>query len=161
MTAAPLFGVDAVALDRMADLSAARGEALLARVAGPDDAEVASTLPPGAELAVLFAVKEAVVKAVGGRPEGFRWTDVVTVASATQTSAAVAGAAAVPAEAAEILDALGAQVSAQSRGSLGVRLTGSLQDRLLCGAAQYGVRDGHVLAAVTLWTTDVAEPVPA
>ena len=68
------IGIDVVSVARVRGSLEQWGETFRARLSGPDERAVW----PADELAVAtcLAVKEAVVKALGGRGRGFRWADV-------------------------------------------------------------------------------------
>jgi phosphopantetheine--protein transferase-like protein len=68
-----LFGVDAVDLDRIEALMSRHGERFLERIASPSEKLWFLAEPSASTAGLLFAVKEAVIKAVGGRPSGFTW----------------------------------------------------------------------------------------
>jgi len=145
-------GVDAVELDRVLRLGPRA--TLLHRIAADGETEFADALdaqfgePVG--VAALLAVKEAVVKAVGGRPAGFTWRD-----------AAVRSLPAPPAEAAAVLRGVANDLLAGTDRRCGVALTGSfaagggpfdVPDVVdVGGAAVHGLHHGHVVAAVVLW----------
>ncbi|MFC7612584.1 phosphopantetheinyl transferase [Actinokineospora soli] len=74
MTAPPvLVGVDVVEVDRISRAVAYSGPAYARHVTAPDE----PPLHPDPDLATAagVAVKESLVKALGGRPAGFSWHD--------------------------------------------------------------------------------------
>ena len=154
MSAGLLIGVDAVELDRVGRLAGPGGTDLYDRVAAAGEREMAAEVArsfdrPRAGPAALLAVKEAAVKAAGGRPRGFTWRDVVLGPEQPE----------VPAEAAAVLASFEEDGLPAARWSCGVRLTGpgtGLRTRLdpgrrPPGAARFGLFEDHLFAVVVLW----------
>lgn len=74
MTAPPvLFGVDVVDVARVTRAMAYSGPAYTRHVTSPAEHDLHTD--PGLATAATVAVKECLVKAVGGRPPGFSWHD--------------------------------------------------------------------------------------
>ncbi|SDP95925.1 4'-phosphopantetheinyl transferase superfamily protein [Lentzea jiangxiensis] len=74
MTAPPmLFGVDVVDVARVTRAMSYSGPAYTRHVASPAERDLHAD--PGLATAAAVAVKECLVKAVGGRPRGFSWHD--------------------------------------------------------------------------------------
>ena len=74
MTAPPvLVGVDVLDVARITRAMAYSGDRYAAHVAGPAEADLHPD--PALSVAAAVAVKECLVKAVGGRPPGFSWHD--------------------------------------------------------------------------------------
>jgi holo-[acyl-carrier protein] synthase len=146
-----LIGVDAVELDRVGALAGPGGTDLYDRVAAPGEREVAAEVArsfdrPAAGPAALLAVKEAAVKAAGGRPRGFTWRDVVLDHDQPD----------VPAEAAAVLGSFEEDGLTAASWSCGVRLTGAWDRaphpaRTGVGAARLGLFEDHLFAVVVLW----------
>ncbi|SHN27609.1 4'-phosphopantetheinyl transferase superfamily protein [Cryptosporangium aurantiacum] len=120
-------GIDVVEVDRVARLVARYGGRLRRTIGSPAEASwAASTV----RVAALFAVKEATVKAVGGRPPGFRWSGV----SVTPSDAV-----------SPVLDALVDGVGLTSFSGVRVDWPGAFS-----GVGRWGAADGHVYAAVVM-----------
>jgi holo-[acyl-carrier protein] synthase len=154
-----LFGIDVLATDRVASMMARHGEALMAALVGPGDHGALS----GADLAaaVTLAVKEATIKAVGGRPAGFCWPDI-EVADAPRDDA-------VPAHVGALFDEfsraaafglahcvtvhLGPALAAAAAPQILPLDTRSFSH--LRGSGQWGEIGGQVFAVVALWTAEV------
>ncbi|SDF44919.1 holo-[acyl-carrier protein] synthase [Lentzea fradiae] len=74
MTAPPLlFGVDLVDVARVTRAMSYSGPAYTRHVTSPGERDLHAD--PGLATAATVAVKECLVKAVGGRPPGFSWHD--------------------------------------------------------------------------------------
>ncbi|MCG8926916.1 4'-phosphopantetheinyl transferase superfamily protein [Lentzea sp. CC55] len=74
MTAPPmLFGVDVVDVARVTRAMSYSGPAYTRHVASPAERDLHAD--PGLATAAAVAVKECLVKAIGGRPRGFSWHD--------------------------------------------------------------------------------------
>ena len=67
-------GVDIIEIDRVADVIARHGDRFLTRIFTPD--EIAHCRGRVHELAVRFAAKEAVMKALGTGVRGVGWKDI-------------------------------------------------------------------------------------
>ena len=91
MSSAPgpplVFGVDTVAVERVRDLWSTFGDALARRVATAAEAAWAGAAPE--RYAALLAVKESAVKALGGRPPGFRWQCIEVLTSRSASGGAL------------------------------------------------------------------------
>lgn len=162
-TAPPLlFGVDAVAVERVRTLLPAYGDRFAQRVATPAEAEwvvgvgggETSTDGCAERLATLLAVKESAVKCLAGRPPRFRWQAVELEVAADPP--AIAGAVA------DTFEAFAAGVDLDGAVDVACRLTGVALDRSLellraapwadlRGVARYGTRGDTVLAVVAFW----------
>lgn len=140
-----LVGVDVVEVARIARLLDRESERMHRTIATPAEVAWVSDAGPGAatvRTAALFAVKEAVIKALGGRPPRFRWPQIELVATR--------GHAVEP-----VLDAFAAGVGLAASTDVLVVLSGGCLDRvgLRLGRAsaavvgRWGVRDGRVFAA--------------
>ncbi len=70
-----LFGVDLVEVDRVDRAVALSGPVYLGHMNAPDEPGLHDN--PTLAVAASVAVKECLVKAVGGRPPGFSWHDFV------------------------------------------------------------------------------------
>ena len=68
-----LFGVDVVDVARVTRAMSYSGPAYTRHVASPAERDLHAD--PGLATAAAVAVKECLVKAVGGRPRGFSWHD--------------------------------------------------------------------------------------
>ncbi|MFI7585840.1 4'-phosphopantetheinyl transferase superfamily protein [Spongisporangium articulatum] len=146
-----LLGVDVTEVGRVAELIDRYGAAAVRRVC--DDAEIGRVGLEPARLAAVFALKESAIKAMGGRPAGFRWQSIGT---------ADAPAHAVPAEARRLLDDFVRDVGAGSQLAVEVSCTlaGRSAERAarllpgpgeIRGAGSYLTQDGHMFAAVCFW----------
>jgi phosphopantetheinyl transferase (holo-ACP synthase) len=152
-------GVDAVELDRIACL-AGPGESnpfgrLYDRVAAAGERELAAAVDaafglPAAGAAALLAVKEAAVKAAGGRPPRFTWRDVVCMADLPD----------LPPDAAAVLASFEDDVLPGVVDTFGVRLGGAWGGASATaarfgaarlGAARFGLHADHLFAVVVLW----------
>lgn len=152
-TAPPLlFGVDAVAVERVRTLLPAYGDRFARRVATPAEAEWACG--SAQRLATLLAVKESAVKCLAGRPPRFRWQAVELEVAADPP--VIAGAVA------DTFEAFAAGVDLDGAVDVACRLTGVALDRSLellraapwadlRGVARYGTRGDTVLAVVAFW----------
>jgi holo-[acyl-carrier protein] synthase len=84
VTAPPvLFGVDVVDVARVTRAMSYSGPAYAQHVTSP--AELDLHTDPGLATAATVAVKECLVKAVGGRPPGFSWHDFEAIGDAPFT----------------------------------------------------------------------------
>jgi len=72
------IGVDIIEVDRVEKAVARWGELFLKRMY--TDAELALCHSRPSSLATRFAAKEAVIKALGGRSQGFRWREIEILA---------------------------------------------------------------------------------
>jgi phosphopantetheinyl transferase (holo-ACP synthase) len=172
-TAPPLvFGVDAVAVERVGKLLPAYGHRLARRLATAAEAAwvvgvgggETSTDGSADRLAALLAVKESAVKCLAGRPPGFRWqcVELALEADPPVTSGAVAAT----------FEAFAAGVELAGGTDVACRLTGVALDRgvdllraapwsavgvgrgetgTIRGMARYGTLDGTVLAVAAFW----------
>lgn len=154
-----LVGIDAVETGRITGLIDRYGAAAVRRVCTSAEIDWVGpvTAPDAAErLAAVFALKESAIKAMTGRPPGFRWQSLQT---------RVRPPFAVPVEVATLMgdfvSDLGAELAAETGcqvvGGSATRLAGLLpghSDRRgrVLGAGRYLVRDGHVLATVCFWS---------
>jgi holo-[acyl-carrier protein] synthase len=153
--------VDTVAVERVRDLWSTYGDALARRVATAAEAAWAGAAPE--RYAALLAVKESAVKALGGRPPGFRWQSIELLRPRSASSGAVSGGPEpVPAAVGGTLSAFAAGVRLGDESDVACRLTGVGLDRArtvlgagpgaaIRGAARHGTLDGHVLAVVSFW----------
>jgi hypothetical protein len=176
VTAAPplLFGVDAVPVERVRKLLPAYGDRFARRLA--TRAEAAWAGGSAERLAALFAVKEAAVKCLAGRPPGFRWQTVeLAVEPGVEPGPGPgvepgpepgpgpgAGPPAVSGAVAATFEAFAAGVELDAGADVACRLTGVALDRGLelmhaapwgtvRGMARYGTRGDTVLAVVAFW----------
>ncbi len=78
------FGVDVVAVTRAAQLLERFGNAIVERVATEPEARWVGNSP--GRLGVVLGLKEAAIKAMAGRPDGFRWQQVETGLGSLVTS---------------------------------------------------------------------------
>jgi phosphopantetheinyl transferase (holo-ACP synthase) len=170
VTAAPplLFGVDAVAVPRVAALLPAYGDRFARRVATPAEADWVVGVGGGEtgtggsaeRLATLLAVKESAVKCLAGRPPRFRWQAVELLVEGAAAPPATSGAVAATVE------AFAAGVGLDGGTDVECRLTGVALDRGLellraapwteiRGFARYGTLGDTVLAVAAFWEESV------
>ena len=153
---APLHGVDVVAVERAAELLAKFGDTVVRRVCTPSEASWVSLTPR--RLAVLLGLKESAIKAIAGRPDGFRWQMVET--SAGELRVPFPRRAGLPDPVHAVLDGFAAGIGLSEVEAVTVRLAKPALERAdellpgpgeLLGAGVFGVRDGHLFAATTFW----------
>ena len=158
-----LFGVDVVDVGRVNRAMAHSGPAYAAHVSDP--AEAALHPDPVLATAASVAVKECLVKAVGGRPTGFSWHDFAATGDTPYAGREWAGPLLTEAvgpveEATEV--ALTEQCTYVVRGASGqaalTRFTGrtgedtpSAAEPTVVGAARWGWR-GDLIVAVAILT---------
>lgn len=163
-----LFGIDIVPLARVEGMLARYGDTLTTRLAADDERAGPAATPAAHHVAALIAIKEATIKAVGGRPPGFGWHGINVTPSL----------AAPPADIAALFDEFWREVGwtlpvAGGAHPIAVRVTPTmaalvasrLPDELVppaaearvpdvAGLGQWGVRAGDVLAVVAMWRGD-------
>ncbi|APU13230.1 MULTISPECIES: 4'-phosphopantetheinyl transferase superfamily protein [Actinoalloteichus] len=168
-TVAVLLGVDIVERGRLRRMLSDLGDVYLRQVATPSERKLHTG---AADAAPDFAVKECLIKAVGGRPDGFSWHDFER---ASAVGSVPPPAPAVPAQAEEIDDevtalldeaaaGLGAAtgfaltttdtyaVRGASRTAALARLAPGQGGLSVTGAARWGL-DESVLVALAVVTT--------
>jgi len=159
-----VFGVDVVALSRAQQLLDRYGAAIGERVAIPEEAAWIFAGPDSAiRLGALLGMKEASIKAMGGRPEPFRWQHISTSAgdlTATFRVPPVIQPGGWPPAVTEVLRGFGAGMGLAELTTAGCAVHGPGLDRVtqqlpgagtVRGAGCFGVRLEHVFAAVCFW----------
>ena len=134
------MGVDALQPDRVAQAMARWGPVYVGRVCSP--AEQAEWGIGTGGVAVCLAVKECLIKAVGGRPHPFSWHDLRVGGVACRTAGRL------------LVDAgraLGAATGVTRFHSTGCAVRG----RALCGAALWGESEDLIVAVVVLVEEDL------
>jgi phosphopantetheinyl transferase (holo-ACP synthase) len=151
-----VFGVDVVALSRAQQLLERYDEVILRRVATAQEAEWIGTAP--ARLGAVLGLKEAAIKAMGGRPDPFTWQQISIEACGQpgQRAAEVLGGFAAGLQLAEFTT-----ISCQLHGVSADRVAAQLGaasapggSGSVFGAGCFGVRDDHLFAAVCFWKED-------
>ncbi|MFD7658235.1 phosphopantetheinyl transferase [Actinosynnema sp. NPDC059797] len=153
-----LFGVDVVDVARVTRAMSYSGPAYARHVASPTEREL--HVDPGLATAATVAVKECLVKAVGGRPPGFSWHDFEASGEAPLPGAGWAD---------PLLDAAVPEVEAATRVSMTercaytvggasgsaalARLAGPREGAAVVGLARWGFRGDLIVALAILTTT--------
>ncbi|MFI9008208.1 phosphopantetheinyl transferase [Actinosynnema sp. NPDC053489] len=154
-----LFGVDVVDVSRVTRAMAYSGPAYTRHVASPDEHDL--HVDPGLATAATVAVKECLVKAVGGRPPGFSWHDFEARGEASLPGVEWADpllAAAVPEVEAATLVSMTECRAYAVRGASGSAALARLTERsagdgaAVVGLARWGFR-GDLIVAVAILTT--------
>ncbi|WP_245786678.1 4'-phosphopantetheinyl transferase superfamily protein [Lentzea albida] len=163
MTAPPmLFGVDVVDVARVTRAMSYSGPAYTRHVVSPGERDLHAD--PGLATAATVAVKECLVKAVGGRPRGFSWHDFEACGEVPLPGAEWADpllAAAVPEVEAATRVAMTERCAYTVLGASGAaalaRLTGRsaapADGEAVVGMARWGVRGDLIVAVAILIIT--------
>jgi phosphopantetheinyl transferase (holo-ACP synthase) len=158
-----LFGVDVMAVDRVQAAMARQPTRLAATVADPAEWRRFPTTAPALACAALLTLKEATIKAIGGRPVGTGWRGTEIVGPGSELPDPIAGlveefirAVRVPAgyrvglrldHAHDRAAALQLGPAPTGRGGDGSAWTS--------GLGWWGERDGEVYAVAALWTENL------
>lgn len=160
MTAPPvLFGVDVVDVARVTRAMSYSGPAYARHVTSPGERDLHAD--PGLATAAAVAVKECLVKAVGGRPPGFSWHDFETCGEVSPPGAEWADpllAAAVPeveaATGVSVTERCACTVSGASGAAALARFTERSTDpgdgAAVLGMARWGFRGDLIVALAIL-----------
>ncbi|AOS61972.1 4'-phosphopantetheinyl transferase superfamily protein [Actinoalloteichus hymeniacidonis] len=161
--AAVLLGVDIVERDRLGRMISDLGDAYRKQVV--TQTERHRHREP-IEAAAAFAIKECLIKAVGGRPDGFRWHDfeqacaeppgattLATVEGDDPTALLDEAAAALQAATGiELTTAAPYDVHGASRAAALARLAPGRPAQRVLGAARWGHNDIVIAALAVVWT---------
>jgi holo-[acyl-carrier protein] synthase len=134
-----VIGVDVLEAARVERLLARYGRRMHRTIATP--AETAWVGSSALRMAGLFAVKEAVIKALGGRGQGFRWTDIVVVPGVRPEP--------LPAVAVAALDGFAAGIPATTLTPVLAELQGNLPASR--AVARWGGCGGYLYAVAVVW----------
>ncbi|MGN9836983.1 hypothetical protein ACTMTI_02550 [Nonomuraea sp. H19] len=130
-----LMGVDALQPERVEQAMSRWGDAYSARICSAAELAEWGSRPGG--VGACLAVKECLIKAVGGRAYPFDWHDLSAGGAACRTAR-------------ELLEEAGRAFGAAT-GAGGLRLTGcAVPARGLHGAALWGRSGDHILAMAVL-----------